>query len=110
MSNPYDIIQYRMPHKWAELIVKTSLEGIPLEEATKGWSEQEIDDFCCYTACGATLLQEDTETKEYKRPELSVEFFEVDEEGWEILEGQLTAVPKTNQKLQEMLSTKAPWD
>jgi uncharacterized protein (DUF1778 family) len=109
-NNPYDILQYRMPYKWADTLVKTALQGIPLEEATKDWDAKEVDDFVEHIACGASVVEVDAETTEYKREEVTVTMFSVDEEGWNILEGSLTATPKPNTKLRELLSTKSPWE
>jgi hypothetical protein len=78
MNNPYDILQYRMPYKWADALVKTALQGMSLDDATRGWNTTEVDDFVEHIACGASVIEVDAETTEYKRLELIVTMVNMD--------------------------------
>ena len=72
ISHPYDTLQYNIPRKWAEALVSTALQGVPIEWATQDWPVEEVESFIETIACGATLTKEDPVTKEYKEIEVTI--------------------------------------
>jgi hypothetical protein len=57
MNNDYSMLQYTIPRKWA-IALGNLVMWATVEEATKGWSKEEVDAFVETINCDAVYVGE----------------------------------------------------